>query len=248
MAHRIPVPAPLAPEPTPALAPAPAPAAPRRPFTDARRRESGTRVRRIADLSGLAPETRPVNDVHAATIDVYPDEQDVADELAATSELPTEIAPVSDETLEARLLYETRAIAERRLAAAGAEDDKPTRRVEALADRAIDRPGTLMGMSPPPPPPPEPTPLPAPTPLRAPPPLVVPVSPAPDETLRISIDLSSTMRTARLRLRRSRAVRILAALAFVGLVTWFVLVLQQHDPGFANTRAAIARFVSTMFS
>ena len=46
---------------------------------------------------------------------------------------------------------------------------------------------------------------------------------------------------------KSTAVRALAALSFVGLVTWFVWVLHQHDPGFANTRAAIARFAQTIF-
>ena len=166
------------------------------------------------------------NDAHAASIDVYPEAEHVSAELDEHLGADRE-PPTNHDALEARLLFETRAIAERRLAAAGAEHEKATRRVEPVGD-PVER--TLMGMSPPPPPPPEPTPM-----------------PARDETLRISIDLSSMMRTSRLRLRRARIVRALALLAFVALVAGFTLLLGARDPGFAGTRAAIAHFVQSTF-
>lgn len=140
---------------------------------------------------------------------------------------PTDAQPVSDEALEARLIYETRASAERRLAVAGAENDKATRRVR-VSDRA-DR--TLVGMS-----------------ALGPLPLVPEATSSRDESLRIAVDLSSMMRTARRGLRRRRTVRVLGLLSFVVLGAWFVMVLRAHDPGFARTRVALAGLVHRTFS
>ena len=69
---------------------------------------------------------RPANDVHAATTDLHPEAEVVLD----------------DERLEARLIYETRASAERRLAVAGAENDKLTRRVHAVGELVEEAAGS----------------------------------------------------------------------------------------------------------
>ena len=88
---------------------------------DARRRESGLRVRHVPAVD----DAQPVNDVHAATVDL--ELPPVAEPQAEPQAEPPAEGVLDDEVLEARLLYETRASAERRLAVAGAENDKLTR-------------------------------------------------------------------------------------------------------------------------
>jgi hypothetical protein len=162
------------------------------------------------------------------------------------------------EALEARLVYETRAIGERRRALAGREWDRATRRVEPLADLK----STLTGLIAPPTPeemasdshmaaPIDPAPVWIAPPAgpdadavpiaRAEPPMVAPaLAPSSRDT---RSTLAIRIRAIRI---RSAVVRSIGILIFVAMVVGFGLLLRAHDPGLVRTWAAIVGFFRTL--
>jgi hypothetical protein len=123
----------------------------RRPFTTARRTGSGTRQRQVAvpanDTPAIAPELQADAADIPIDIDDFMEVEERSTPMGGTVPTATAASKEFDESqrasLEARLIYETRAVGERRKALAGREWDRTTRRVDIAT---ID--STLMGLQP----------------------------------------------------------------------------------------------------